>query len=126
MPTDERRWTDADRETVRSALPVDPEDEGTIIVGYTWHQDGRMRYTVPVFGDPYEVVDRVLDALTARRWKPPPPEPDGIHWRTGTSVGCTVYNPYGDLSGMMRTPEAAAAVVATLNARADEGDTDAR
>lgn len=63
----------------------------------------------------------VLDALTAASWRPPPPEPDGIHWRTGGSVGCTIYNPYGDLAGMMRTPEAAAAVVRDLNARADHG-----
>jgi hypothetical protein len=63
----------------------------------------------------------VLDALTAAGWRPPPPAPDGIHWRTGGSVGCTIYGPYGDLAGMMRTPEAAAAVVRELNARADHG-----
>lgn len=101
MPTDDRPWTDADRETVAAALRP-----------YLGHDD--------------EAAYAVLDALTAAGWRPPPPEPDGIHWRTGGSVGCTIYNPYGDLAGMMRTPEAAAAVVATLNDHATtEEDHDA-
>lgn len=76
------------------------------------------------FGSDHPQLDAALYALTARGWRPPPPEPDGTHWRTGTSVGRTIYTPHGDLAGLMHTPEQARAVVAALNAAAED-DADA-
>lgn len=69
----ERRWTDADRELVAAALPADPDDPGSTIVGWELERDlGESEpsdYYVPRLGDPRDVAAAVLDALTVAGWR---------------------------------------------------------